>query len=183
MLTSYKISDFEEDGFFKIEEVIKQYNIYLYKMMTKLLNDKEDVEEILSDIFLILWKNHERLNKDMEIKPYLIGIAKNLIKKKYRYNGRNKLTQEIEMCENEVYNNIDILELLENNEKAKIVLEAIESMKYEEKEIFIMFYYKSRKVKEISKELKISESKVKVTLYRLRKDVRKKLNERGYSYG
>ena len=56
-------------------------------------------------------------------------------------------------------------------------------MKKEEKQIFIMFYYKSKKIKEISKELNISEAKVKITLHRLRKFVKKKLKERGYDYG
>ena len=46
-----------------------------------------------------------------------------------------------------------------------------------------MFYYKSKKIKEISKELNISEAKVKITLHRLRKFVKKKLKERGYDYG
>ena len=46
-----------------------------------------------------------------------------------------------------------------------------------------MFYYKSRKIKEISKELKISESKTKIVLHRLRKTVKKKIKEGGYDYG
>lgn len=56
-------------------------------------------------------------------------------------------------------------------------------MKEQEAQIFVMFYYQSRKVKEISAELGITKNKVKVTLYRLRKFVRKKLKKRGYDYG
>ena len=52
-----------------------------------------------------------------------------------------------------------------------------------QRQIFIMFYYKSRKIKEISKELKISESKTKIVLHRLRKTVKKKIKEGGYDYG
>lgn len=56
-------------------------------------------------------------------------------------------------------------------------------MKEEEKQIFIMFYYKEYKIKEISEMLNISITKVKVNLHRLRKSVKKKIKEKGDSYG
>ena len=46
-----------------------------------------------------------------------------------------------------------------------------------------MFYYNQKKIKEISKRFKISEAKVKVSLYRTRKLIKKNLKKRGYSYG
>ena len=53
----------------------------------------------------------------------------------------------------------------------------------ESREIFILYYYEQRKVKEISKILNISESKVKTKLYRIRKKLKKELKEGGYGYG
>ena len=53
-------------------------------------------------------------------------------------------------------------------------------MQKEDKDIFIMYYYNSKKVKEISKTLKISESKVKTKLHRIRKRLRKELEKNGY---
>lgn len=78
---------------------------------------------------------------------------------------------------------IDVEDLAQKNEKSKIISETLNEVKKEEKQIFMMFYYNSKKIKEISKELKISESKIKVILHRLRKKIRKKLKERGYNYG
>ena len=53
----------------------------------------------------------------------------------------------------------------------------------ESREIFILYYYEQRKVKEISKILNISEAKVKTRLHRIRKKLRKELKEGGYGYG
>jgi len=55
-------------------------------------------------------------------------------------------------------------------------------MKKQEYEIFIMFYYKGRKINEICEILKISISKVKVNLHRIRKKMKKSLKEGGYDY-
>ena len=55
-------------------------------------------------------------------------------------------------------------------------------MKEEDKNIFIAYYYYSRSIKEISSDLKISELKVKSRLFRIRRKLKKVLEQRGYSY-
>lgn len=176
-----KIADFEEENILNIEKVIEKYNNYIYTILKNAITNEEDIEEILSDVFTVLWKNYFKLDKDINIRAYLIGIAKNLIKKKYRNYMR--FTENIDDIENTVNEDINIEELIEENEKSKIISMLIDNMKEEEKQIFTMFYYKGTKVKEIAKLLNITETKVKVTLYRLRKQVKKNFKERGYDYG
>lgn len=176
-----KIADFEEENILDIEKVIEKYNNYIYAILKNAITNEEDIEEILSDVFIVLWKNYHKLDKDINVKAYLIGVAKNLIKKRYR--DYSHITENIDDIENKINSNIDIDRLIEENEKSKIISIFIDNMKEEEKQIFTMFYYKGRKVKEIAKILKISETKVKVSLHRLRKQVKKKFKERGYDYG
>ena len=53
-------------------------------------------------------------------------------------------------------------------------------MNSEDKDIFMYYYYYSRKIKEIAKILNISESKTKVKLSRIRKKMRQALERKGY---
>ena len=39
--------------------------------------NNEDIEEIASDVFLVIWKNKEKLDINKEIAPYIAGITKN----------------------------------------------------------------------------------------------------------
>lgn len=176
-----KIADFEEENNLNIEKVIEKYNNYIYTILKNAITNEEDIEEVLSDVFTVLWKNYFKLDKDINIRAYLIGIAKNLIKKKYR--NYMHATENIENIENTINADINIEELIEENEKSKIISILIDNMKEEEKQIFTMFYYKGVKIKEIAKLLNITETKVKVTLHRLRKQVKKNFKERGYDYG
>lgn len=174
------IGDFEDNNILNIEEIIQIYNPYIYTILKNCISNKEDIEEILSDVFMVLWKNYPQIDKNIKIKPYLVGITKNLIKKKYRILHT---VENIEDYEEQITSYIDVHILAEKNEKSKIISEVIDSMKVEEKQIFIMFYYKQKKIKEIAKELNISEGKTKIILHRLRKKVKKVLKERGYDYG
>ncbi len=175
------IESFEEEGTLSIEKVINEYSGYIYKILQNSISNESDIEEILSDVFMIFWKKCKELNKKTKVKPYLVGIARNLIKKRYRDYSIS--IENIDCYENEIVYNIDIQELAENKEKSKIISESLANIKDIDRKVFIMFYYNQNKIKDISQIFKISEGKVKIILYRVRKLIRKNLKERGYNYG
>ena len=142
----------------------------------------EDIEEIASDVFLTIWKNKEKLDINKEIAPYIAGITRNLILKK-----KSKIKDNIEDIaglQNYLYEEIDVThKQIEENEKINILNNQLIKMKEEDKNIFTYYYYKSKKIKEISIMMGISEIKVKSRLSRIRKKLKKELEKRGYSYG
>lgn len=180
-MENHVIEFFQENGVLNLEEVINTYNSYIYKMLNSKISNKSDIEEILSDVFLIFWKNYKKLTSDTKVKPYLVGIAKNLVKKKY---GEHRIDfDDIELYENNVTCDVDIVQIVENREKAKIISNTLNELKEVDRNIFIMFYYHQKKIKEIAKMFNSSESRIKIILHRVRKVIKKKLKERGYSYG
>lgn len=175
------IALFKKNEILDIERVIESYSSYIYRILRNNITNESDIEEIASDVFIIFWKNYQRLESDIPIRPYLVGITKNLIKKKYKeYNIK---CENVELYEEDIAYQFDIENLAESQEKSKIISETLKQMKEEEQTIFILFYYKQQKIKDIAKLLKISEAKVKIVLFRIRKLIKKNLKERGYSYG
>lgn len=80
----------------------------------------EDIEEIASDVFLALWKNQDKLDIDKEIASYIAGVTKNLILKKQRDMKNSNIN--IEDLENALYDNTNIPNQTEENEKSSIVM-------------------------------------------------------------
>ena len=66
------------------------------------------------------------------------------------------------------------------SQKNKLIINELEKMKEEDKEIFMAYYYEERKIKEIAIIFKMSESKVKSKLFRTRNKLRKILKKGGY---
>ena len=146
------------------------------------LFDDEDIEEIASDVFLVIWKNKEKLDINKEIAPYIAGITKKLILK--RKNNIKNNNENIEEYENLLYEkNNDIHIKTEENEKINILTNELKKMKEEDKNIFTYYYYQSKSIKDISGLLKISQIKVKSRLSRIRKKLKNELEKRGYGYG
>ena len=165
-----------------IEKMISEYSSYLYlivKNMGSIAILDEDIEEIISDVFLAIWKNSENLNRHTNIKEYLTGIAKNVTRNKYR---STELNYSISDYEEKLFDNFNIENLSEEKEQDGIIKKALKNLSDKEYNIFIMFYYNGKKIKEIAELLHLSESNVKVKLHRIRKLVKKDLKNGGYGY-
>lgn len=174
-----KIYNYIKNNELKIEEIMEKYNSYIYTIINHFpINfSKEDEEEIILDVYLTLWNNKEKLDINKSMTAYIAGITKKLILKKSR---KQKNLENIDEYQEKLANTQNIeLDYLES-QKNKFIINELEKMKKEDREIFIKYYYEERKIKEISIMLKISESKVKSKLFRIRKKIKKNLKEGGY---
>ena len=177
------LKDYLKNGKVDIDKIIDDFYGYVYiivKNGVSIAMTDEDIEEIVSDVFVAIWKNSINLLKTTEIKPYIIGIDKNVIRNKYR---NTELNFSISDYEENLIDTCNIEKITEENEQNKVILDTLKTVKPKEYEIFIMFYYESKSVKEIAKVLNLSTSNVKTILHRVRKVIKRNLEDGGYSYG
>lgn len=159
--------------------------VYIIIKNSGYLFSNEDIEEIASDVFLIIWRNKEKLDINKEISPYIAGITKNLIRKKKRdIKSINEDLKNISELQNYLSDKIDYTQNeAEEKEQIDIITDELTKMKEEDKNIFTYYYYESKSIKEIANILEITEIKVKSRLSRIRKKLKKELEKRGYGYG
>lgn len=174
-----KISTYMAYDKLLMEEIMQDYTNYIYTIIRNFsINlSKEDIEEVVLDVFLILWKNQYKLDVNKSMSAYISGITKNLIKYRYR---QNKIVDNIEDYEEHLIDFTNIELILAQNEKEKIISNELDMLKQEDREIFIEYYYTEKSIKEISKIYNMSDSKVKSKLFRVRKRLNKVLRKRGY---
>lgn len=165
-----------------IEQVMTDFTPYLYSIIQNknAVLSSEDREEIISDVFVAVWKNQEKLDRSLEMKAYLVGIMRNIVSKKMR---NLKFDVAMDDFENTLCGTENVEFEIENAEENKFILCELNQMKLQDREIFMLYYYFSRSMKEIAIELNISEAKVKSRLFRIRRKLKKALEKRGYHYG
>lgn len=164
-----EFKDYIYDNELDLDRIVDDYSPYVRTVVNNMVSDNlsyEDKEEILSDTFFILWKN--RYNYILSLDSYIAGIARNLVKEKLR---KTKVTYDISDYENSIqYANIDMY-----SEERDEIQRCLNKLKDIEQKIFNMFYYSSKSIKDIAKELNISEFNVTTRLYRIRKKLKKEL--------
>ena len=174
-----KISTYIEHDKLLTEKVIKDYMNYIYTIiMNAPVNlSQEDIEEIFIDVILTLWKNQNKLDINKSMSAYISGITKNLIKYKCRQKNFYLNIDDYEEQLSDL-KNIDIA--IEENEREKIISNELETLKEDDRTIFIEYYYSEKSIKEISIIFNMSESKIKSKLFRIRKKIKKALKKGGY---
>lgn len=156
------------------DKIIDDYTPYINTIINNMADSLsyEDKEEILLDTFFMLWKNQDNIL--YSLKAYIIGITKNLIKEKLRKRHITYNISDYEEILTDCENNID----MEERPEIIIIEKLFKTLKEIDFKIVNMFYYSSKSIKEIAKELNMSEFNVKTRLYRVRKKIKKELNIR-----
>lgn len=156
------------------DKIIDDYTPYINTIINNMANSLsyEDKEEILLDTFFMLWKNQDNIL--YSLKAYIVGITKNLIKEKLRKRHITYNISDYEEILTDCENNID----MEERPEIIIIEKLFKTLKEIDFKIVNMFYYSSKSIKEIAKELNMSEFNVKTRLYRVRKKIKKELNIR-----
>ena len=171
-----------ENNKLNMEEIMEDFTPYIYTIINNKNSSlkEEDIEEIISDVYVAIWKNRKNLDTNKEMSAYIGGITNNIFCKKLR-NLKDEI--DIEDYENNLYDIENIEVKIENTEKSNLIINEINNMKQEDKTIFISYYYHSKSIKQIAKEINTSEEKVKSRLFRIRRKLKKVLERRGYNYG
>lgn len=153
-----------------INQAIEAYTPYLSTVLYNMIGNglpKEDIEEIVSDVFVMLWKNADYIDLSKgTLRSYIAATARNFALK--RLNKRKD------------YTNLDDVEIpveddfiVDNN---KSVWDAVMRLGEPDNEIFVRFYRYDEKLKDISKATGLNISTIKTKLSRGKRKLKKILN-------
>lgn len=153
-----------------INQAIEVYTPYLSTVLYNMVGNglpKEDIEEIVSDVFVMLWKNAEYIDLSKgTLRSYMATTAKNFALK--RLNKKKD------------YTNLDDVEIPAEydftNDNKNSVWDAVMSLGEPDNEIFVRFYKYDEKLKDISKATGLNISTIKTKLSRGKLKLKKILN-------
>lgn len=161
-----------------MEKVVDDYYNYISTIIRNSHSFKiEDEDEMISDVFLIIWKNREKLRLKEKFSPYIAGITKRIIYRKYKEMNNS---MEITQYEENMTDDFNIDNIIEQREINNCIANNLKGIGETEYQIFTKFYYESKKVRQIAKEMNMSVSNVKTKLHRTRNKMKEILKVGGF---
>ena len=168
-----------------IHQTQMKYGAYLSKVSYNILADFEDSKECVNDTYLAAW-NSMPPQKPAVLSTYLGKLTRrisiDLFRKKTsqkRGGGEYALSlQELGEC---IGGGTDPAQNLETKALAQAITDFLEKQPQLDRQVFIGRYYYMDPVKEIARYCRISESKVKILLYRARQSLREHLQKEGFA--
>jgi RNA polymerase sigma factor (sigma-70 family) len=176
----------QKDDIWYIEKVLKgetQYFSYfvdnykdvVYSIAFKVLRNREDAEEMAQESFVKAFKSLNTFKGNSKFSTWLYRITYNnciseVRKKKLRFVS----TDDVQISDEPEEMNLDGIP--EEN-RARYVKAALEKLPEDEYTLILLYYFEDKSIEEIGEITRISESNVKVKLFRARKKLYTILNE------
>ena len=182
-----------EDGqiielyFQRSEEAIRQteaaHGHKLYTLSYRILKNREDAEESVSDTYLKAWETIPP-TRPTYFYAYLAKICRFICFGKLDWQNAAKrkaeiveLTAEMEMC----IPDLSQQRQMEAQALGELINEFLGTLNEESRRIFLRRYWFADSIGEIAQRFGLSESKVKTRLFRARKELCGFLQKEGYA--
>ena len=156
-----------------IDEAIEVYTPYLSVVLYNMVGNRlprEDIEEIVSDVFVMLWKNAEYIDlKKGTVRSYIAAVARNFAYKRFNKKKDDTCLDELEIP--------DESSAVDRHLVSSEVWDAVMRLGEPDSEIFVRYYKFNEKIKDISRATGIHISTIKTKLSRGKKKLRKILSD------
>ena len=164
------------------EQLIETHQMRLVGMITKMLGNDTDSEDIAQQVFIRLWKSAGRYRPTAKFTTWLFKIARNLVFNELRRRNRHPaiaLDQEEEGHHFQAPDRGAVAPdaALLDGEMQKAIQQAIDSLPEIQRLAIILRRYEGMPYEEIAEVLKTSVPAVKSILFRARTELREKLKK------
>ena len=141
-----------------LQELMSRYKGPLAVSMSRLIKSREDIEELLQELFLRVWRNRGNLDTE-RYRGYLYKIAENLVYDRLRKAAREKrLSVDYFMHIIEAYSHIE--EGIFGKEMLEVLQRGIQQLPEQRRKVFELCKIEGKSYEEVSQLLSISVSTV-----------------------
>jgi len=143
-----------------------------------MLNDQMRADDLVQDVFIKLFENLNNIHNKQSIQFWLFKTARNEMMSFLRNTKTKKfISESLDIEDVEIENKISLAEEIENKELSKLILNELENMNEDFREVFILKEYSGFSYKEIASLLSIEEDLVKSRLYKARQKLINKISK------
>lgn len=184
----------DEDRKLSFEQIHEKYHAKIYNLILRMVNDREDAEDLTVETFVNAWRAWDRFRGEARVSTWLHQIALNNCKNRFKQRDRQREHEPVSLDEaieteggelgREVADWRDAPErVLMNNELSAQIERAVDALAPEYKSVLVLCEIEGMSYEEIAQVLGLSVPAVKTRLHRARMMVRRRLEPyyRGWS--
>lgn len=163
-----------------IELSREKYGRLCMSVARNILGDERDAEECFNEALFAAWNNIPPARPD-NLGAYLVKLTRNIALKRARYNGAEKrgggnvdaVLDELAEC----IPGDNVEDPIESKRITDVINSFLASLPVFERRIFLRRYWHADSIAVIARDVGCSEGKIKMTLARTRKKLRRRLEK------
>ena len=148
--------------------IFEVYSSKLFLFAKAYLGSVEDSEELVQEVFTILWEKRDQLKSGYSFRSYIFTIAFNIIKKHFKQKALFKKFVQEELLNEAVS---------EQSQEMDYILELAETLPAKRREVFMKSRFEGLSNKEIAEELGLTKKTVENHLNLALKEIKSKMEK------
>jgi RNA polymerase sigma-70 factor (ECF subfamily) len=164
-----------------LQVLYARHHLRVYRFTLRLLKDEGKAEDVISDVFLDVWRQAGRFEGRSQVSTWLLSIARFKALSTLRRRPEAELDEAIEASIEDSDDNPDVA--LQKKDKAAMLRRCLETLSMEHREILDLVYYHEKSVQEAATILGIPEGTVKTRMFHARKKLAELMRAKGIDKG
>lgn len=151
------------------ESLVLLYKNRAFSFVFAHIRNKEDVRDIVQDVFIKVYANLHRIDENRKFFSYFYKIVQNILFSHYRKKKNDKITHDESALEGmQCWDNGQL-----TVEEKMFLLNALDTLPADEKNLMILRFFEGLNDSEVSETTGLSEQNVRVKIHRARKKLLK----------
>jgi RNA polymerase sigma-70 factor (ECF subfamily) len=164
-----------------MQVLFARHHVRVYRFVLRLVRDEAAAEDLISEVFLDVWRQAGKFEGRAQVSTWLLAIARFKALSALRRKPEQELDEETAEAIEDTSDTPDVT--LEKKETGEVIRQCLTSLSAEHREIIDLVYYHEKSVEEVAEIVGIPEATVKTRMFYARKKLAEHLKARGIERG
>lgn len=162
--------------------LIERYEVKIKRYARKFLSDKEDINDVVQEIFIKVYKNIESFDIKRKFSSWLYRIAHNELINALKKKKRKTLSLlDLDVFLPYYYKDEDLDEKIDKKRMQEIIDKCLDDLDFKYQEPIVLYYFEELSYKEISDVMEIPVSTVGIRIKRAKEKIKLICEKLGYN--
>ena len=158
-----------------------RHHVRVYRFVLRLVSDPTTAEELISEVFLDVWRQANRFEGRSAVSTWLLAIARFKALSALRRRTDEELDEEAAAAIEDPSDDPEVS--LQKKDKGEALRKCLTALSPDHREIIDLVYYHEKSIEEVAEVLKIPENTVKTRMFYARKKLAELLKAAGVERG
>ena len=164
-----------------MQVLFARHHVRVYRFVLRVVRDETKAEDLISEVFLDVWRQADRFEGRSAVSTWLLAIARFKALSALRRRPDEELDEEAAEAIEDPSDNPE--ESLAKKDKSSVIRKCLEGLSADHREIIDLVYYHEKSVEEMAEIVGIPENTVKTRMFYARKKLAELLKAAGIERG
>ena len=146
-----------------------RHNVRVFRFVLRLIGDKSAAEDLVSDVFLDVWRQAGRFQGRSQVTTWLLAIARNKALSALQRRSNEGLDEDAAAAIEDPQDNPEVT--LQNRQKTEVLLNCLRQLSPAHREIIDLVYYHENSIDEVAEIVGVPPNTVKTRMFCARKRI------------